>query len=167
MVGNANTLIGMGKEPAEVGFFAESESVLEMEGKRLVDFLLLRIVSLQKTMGGDDISRTDVEAKLMADQGWLTLSFRCPMIVWASRFALIAGCTRRQRRHSNRMAFLFLIIDILVVDRLVVERDILVCYVVFYRHFAMQRAGYDSLFLGFGVRNIKGISRFQPIIYHR
>ena len=56
MVGNANTLIGMGKEPAEVGFFAESESVLEMEGKRLVDFLLLRIVSLQKTMGGDDIS---------------------------------------------------------------------------------------------------------------
>ena len=54
MVGNANTLIGMGKEPAEVGFFAESESVLEMEGKRLVDFLLLRIVSLQKTMGGDD-----------------------------------------------------------------------------------------------------------------
>lgn len=55
MVGNANTLIGMGKEPAEVGFFAESESVLEMEGKRLVDFLLLRIVSLQKTMGGDDI----------------------------------------------------------------------------------------------------------------
>ena len=69
MVGNANTLIGMGKEPAEVGFFAESESVLEMEGKRLVDFLLLRIVSLQKTMGGDDISRTDVEAKLMADQG--------------------------------------------------------------------------------------------------
>ena len=66
MVGNANTLIGMGKEPAEVGFFAESESVLEMEGKRLVDFLLLRIVSLQKTMGGDDISRTDVEAKLMA-----------------------------------------------------------------------------------------------------
>ena len=33
------------------------------------------------------------------------------------------------------MAFLFLIIDILVVDRLVVERDILVCYVVFYRHF--------------------------------
>ena len=69
MVGNANTLIGMGKEPAEVGFFAESESVLEMEGKRLVDFLLLRIVSLQKTRGGDDISRTDVEAKLMADQG--------------------------------------------------------------------------------------------------
>ena len=69
MVGNANTLIGMGKEPAEVGFFAESESVLEMEGKRLVDFLLLHIVSLQKTMGGDDISRTDVEAKLMADQG--------------------------------------------------------------------------------------------------
>ena len=69
MVGNANTLIGMGKEPAEVGFFAESESVLEMEGKRLVDFLLLRIVSLQKTMGGDDISRTDVEAKLMADEG--------------------------------------------------------------------------------------------------
>ena len=67
MVGNANTLIGMGKEPAEVGFFAESESVLEMEGKRLVDFLLLRIVSLQKTMGGDDISRTDVEAKLMPD----------------------------------------------------------------------------------------------------
>ena len=67
MVGNANTLIGMGKEPAEVGFFAESESVLEMEGKRLVDFLLLRIVSLQKTMGGDDISRTDVEAQLMAD----------------------------------------------------------------------------------------------------
>ena len=65
------------------------------------------------------------------------------------------------------MAFLFLIIDILVVDRLVVERDILVCYVVFYRHFAMQRAGYDSLFLGFGVRNIKGISRFQPIIDHR
>lgn len=53
------------------------------------------------------------------------------------------------------MAFLFLIIDILVVDRLVVERDILVCYVVFYRHFAMQRAGYDSLFLGFGVRNIR------------
>ena len=67
MVGNANTLIGMGKEPAEVGFFAESESVLEMEGKRLVDFLLLRIVSLQKTMGGDDISRTDVEAQGMAD----------------------------------------------------------------------------------------------------
>ena len=69
MVGNANTLIGMGKEPAEVGFLAESESVLEMEGKRLVDFLLLRIVSLQKTMGGNDISRTEVEAKLMADQG--------------------------------------------------------------------------------------------------
>ena len=40
---------GMGKVPAEVGFFAESESVLEMEGKRLVDFLVLRIVSLQKT----------------------------------------------------------------------------------------------------------------------
>ena len=72
-----------------------------------------------------------------------------------------------QKRHSNRMAFLFLIIDILVLDRLVVERDILVCYIVFYRHFAMQRAGYDSLFLGFGVRNIKGISRFQPIIHHR
>ena len=35
MVGNANTLIGMGKEPAEVGFFAESESVLEMEGNNL------------------------------------------------------------------------------------------------------------------------------------
>ena len=69
MVGNANTLIGMGKEPAEVGFLAESESVLEMEGKRLVDFLLLRIVSLQKTMGGDDIARTNVKAKLMADQG--------------------------------------------------------------------------------------------------
>ena len=68
MVGNANTLIGMGKEPAEVGFFAESESVLEMEGKRLVDFLLLRIVSLQKTMGGNDISRTEGEAMLMADQ---------------------------------------------------------------------------------------------------
>lgn len=69
MVGNANTLIGMGKEPAEIGFFAESESVLEMEGKRLVDFLLPRIVSLQKTMGGDDIARTNVKAKLMADQG--------------------------------------------------------------------------------------------------
>ena len=38
-------------------------------GKRLVDFLLLRIVSLQKTMGGDDIARTNVKAKLMADQG--------------------------------------------------------------------------------------------------
>ena len=69
MVGNANTLIGIGKEPAEAGLLAESESVLEMEGKRLVDFLLLRIVSLQKTMGGNDISRTEVEAKLMADQG--------------------------------------------------------------------------------------------------
>ena len=69
MVGNANTLIGMRKEPAEIGFFAESESVLEMEGKRLVDFLLPRIVSLQKTMGGDDIARTNVKAKLMADQG--------------------------------------------------------------------------------------------------
>ena len=45
MVGNANTLIGMRKEPAEIGFFAESESVLEMKGKRLVDFLLPRIVS--------------------------------------------------------------------------------------------------------------------------
>ena len=166
MVGNANPLIGMRKEPAEIGFFTESESVLEMEGKRLVDFLLLHIVSLQKTMGRNDIARTDVEAKLMADQG-MTLSFRCPVIVWASRFALIAGCTRRQRRHSNRMAFLFLIIDMLVIDRLVVERDILVCYMIFYRHFAMQRAGYDSLFLGFGVRNIEGISRFQPIIHHR
>ena len=134
MVGNANALIGMRKEPAEIGFFAESESVLEMEGKRLVDFLLPRIVS----------------------------SFRCPMIVWACRFALIAGYTRRQKRHSNRMAFLFLIIDMLVV-----ERYILVCYIIFYRHFAMQRAGYDSLFLGFGVRNIEGISRFQPIIHHR
>ena len=60
------------------------------------------------------------------------------------------------------MAFLFLIIDMLVV-----ERYILVCYIIFYRHFAMQRAGYDSLFLGIGVRNIKGISRFQPIIHHR
>ena len=65
------------------------------------------------------------------------------------------------------MAFLFLIIDILVVDRLVFERDIPVCYVIFYRHFAMQRTAYGSLLLGFGVRNIKGISRFQPIIYHR
>lgn len=64
------------------------------------------------------------------------------------------------------MAFLFLIIDILVVDRLVVERDILVCYIIFYRHFAMQRTGYDSLLLGFGVRNIEGIPRFQPIIHH-
>lgn len=152
----------MRKEPAEIGFFAKSESVLEMERKRLVDFLLLHIVSLQKTMGGDDIARTNVKAKLMADQEWLTLSFRCPMIVWASRFALIAGYTRRQKRHSNRMAFLFLIIDMLVV-----ERYILVCYIIFYRHFAMQRAGYDSLFLGFGVRNIEGISRFQPIIHHR
>ena len=53
-----------------------------------------------------------------------------------------------QKRHSNRMAFLFLIIDILVVERLVFERDIPVCYVIFYRHFAMQRAGYDSLFWG-------------------
>jgi hypothetical protein len=53
----------MRKEPAEIGFFAKSESVLEMERKRLVDFLLLHIVSLQKTMGGDD------KAKLMADQG--------------------------------------------------------------------------------------------------
>jgi hypothetical protein len=35
----------------------------------LVDFLLLHIVSLQKTMGGDDIARTNVKAKLMADQG--------------------------------------------------------------------------------------------------
>lgn len=69
MVGNANTLISMRKEPAEIGFFAESESVLEMEGKRLVDFLLLHIVSLQKTMGGDDIARANVEAELMADQG--------------------------------------------------------------------------------------------------
>ena len=68
MVGNANTLIGMRKEPAEIGFFTESESVLEMEGKRLVDFLLLHIVSLQKTMGRNDIARTNVEAKLMADQ---------------------------------------------------------------------------------------------------
>ena len=65
------------------------------------------------------------------------------------------------------MAFLFLIIDILVVDRLVVERDILVCYIIFYRHFTMQRAGYDSLFLGFGVRNIEGISGFQPVIHHQ
>jgi hypothetical protein len=59
----------MRKEPAEIGFFAKSESVLEMERKRLVDFLLLHIVSLQKTMGGDDIARTNVKAKLMADQG--------------------------------------------------------------------------------------------------
>ena len=71
-----------------------------------------------------------------------------------------------QKRHSNRMAFLFLIVDILVVERLVFERDIPVCYVIFYRHFAMQRAAYDSLFLGFGVRNIEGIPRFQPIIHH-
>ena len=67
MVGNANTLIGMRKEPAEIGFFAESESVLEMEGKRLVDFLLPRIVSLQKTMGGDDIARTKCQSQ--ADGG--------------------------------------------------------------------------------------------------
>lgn len=36
---------------------------------RYVTFLLLRIVSLQKTMGGDDIARTDVKAELMGDQG--------------------------------------------------------------------------------------------------
>ena len=64
------------------------------------------------------------------------------------------------------MAFLFLIIDILVVDRLVFERDIPVCYVILSRHFAMQRTAYGSLLLGFGVRTIEGIPRFQPIIHH-
>lgn len=59
-------------------------------------------------------------------------------------FQICVDCRiyQKAKRHSNRMAFLFLIIDMLVV-----ERYILVCYIIFYRHFAMQRAGYDSLFL--------------------
>ena len=79
MVGNANTLIGMGKEPAEVGFLAESESVLEMEGKRLVDFLLLRIVSLQKTQalivqGSSCLTPTTL---IKYSTAWINLSL-CP-----------------------------------------------------------------------------------------
>ena len=66
------------------------------------------------------------------------------------------------------MAFLFLIIDILVVDRLVVEGISLLCYVSILQAFRLCNVPVTiSLFLGFGVRNIKGISRFQPIIYHR
>ena len=132
-----------------------------MERKRLVDFLLLHIVSLQKTMGGDDIARTNVKAKLMADQGMADAVV--PLSDDCLGFQICVDCRIYQKaKEAQRMAFLFLIIDMLVV-----ERYILVCYIIFYRHFAMQRAGYDSLFLGFGVRNIECISRFQPIIHHR
>ena len=61
------------------------------------------------------------------------------------------------------MAFLFLIIDILVVERLVFERDIPVCYVKFNSNFAMQRPANDSRLIGFGVRTIEVIPRYNPI----
>ena len=68
MVGNANALIGMRKEPAEIGFFAKSESVLEMERKRVVDFLFAAYCLLAENYGWrDDMARTNVKSQ--ADGG--------------------------------------------------------------------------------------------------